>query len=107
MTGAWRCLFWVQSLLGSGHLRRAQLLADTFAAHGARVTLANGGPPGPWPAASGVTPLQLPPVVARDMEFSGLVDASGAAVSAQLRLGRESVAGTKLAGRDLGAEIVR
>ena len=31
MSRGWRCLFWVQSLLGSGHLRRAQLLADAFA----------------------------------------------------------------------------
>ena len=32
MSAPWRCLFWVQSLLGSGHLRRALLLAEAFAA---------------------------------------------------------------------------
>lgn len=77
----WRCLLWVQSLLGSGHLRRALLLAEAMAARGATVTLANGGLAGPWPATDGVTLVQLPPVVARDVTFSGLVDARGAPVT--------------------------
>ncbi len=84
MSRGWRCLFWVQSLLGSGHLRRAQLLADAFAAHGATVTLVNGGTSGPWPAAAGVQLVQLPPVTARGIDFGDLVDASGTSVTAAL-----------------------
>ena len=66
---AWRCLFWVQSLLGSGHLRRALLLAEAFAARGGEVTLANGGSPGPWAPAPGVRLVQLPPISARNARF--------------------------------------
>lgn len=79
-----RCLFWVQSLLGSGHLRRALLVAEAVAARGIAVTLVNGGLPGPWPAPAGVSVKQLPPIVARDITFSGLVDGTGADVSANL-----------------------
>jgi predicted glycosyltransferase len=86
---SWRCLFWVQSLLGSGHLRRAQLLADALAAEGAAVTLVNGGPPGPWPTAPGVEPVQLPPIAASDGGFRDLVDATGAPVSPALRAQRQ------------------
>ncbi len=74
---SWRCLIWVQSLLGSGHLRRAMLLADALAARGVEVVLANGGPPGPWPSAEGVSLVQLPVLVAKDTSFSGLVDGTG------------------------------
>ena len=77
MSGSWRCLFWVQSLLGSGHLRRALLLAQAFAARGAVVTLVNGGRAGPWPAPEGVRMVQLPPVTTRNGDFGDLVDAAG------------------------------
>ena len=76
----WRCLFWVQSLLGSGHLRRALLVAEACAAQGAAVTLVNGGPPGPWPAAAGVDIVQMPPLVADGVDFRALVDPTGGSV---------------------------
>lgn len=74
----WRCLFWVQSLLGAGHLRRALILAEAMAAEGASVTLANGGLPGPWPRPSGVEIVQLPPILARNPDLHDLVDLAGA-----------------------------
>ncbi|HEX6011038.1 MAG TPA: glycosyltransferase [Geminicoccaceae bacterium] len=89
MSGGWRCLFWVQSLLGSGHLRRAMLVAEAFAARGAAVTLVNGGPPGPWPAGPDVRLVQLPPIVAKDARFSDLVDASGASATPALHAERQ------------------
>ena len=89
MTKPWRCLFWVQSLLGSGHLRRALLLAEAFAARGAEVTLANGGAPGPWAPAPGVRMVQLPSITARDADFSDLVDASGGPVAPVVRSERQ------------------
>ncbi|MFZ1429825.1 MAG: glycosyltransferase, partial [Geminicoccaceae bacterium] len=87
----WRCLFWVQSLLGSGHLRRALLVAEAMAARGIAVTLVNGGPPGPWPAPAGVSLEQLPPIVARDFTFSGLVGVTGVDVSADLWRKRQRI----------------
>ena len=81
---AWRCLFWVQSLLGAGHLRRALLLAGAFAERGAVVTLVNGGPPGPWPAPAGVALVQLPPIAAKAADFHNLVDGTGTPVTAAL-----------------------
>jgi predicted glycosyltransferase len=84
----WRCLFWVQSLLGSGHLRRALLLADALARRNVAVTLVNGGLPGPWPAGEGVTLVQLLPIVAKDPHFQALIDASGAPVAEALRAER-------------------
>ncbi len=87
----WRCLFWVQSLLGSGHLRRALLVAEALAARGIDVTLVNGGQPGPWPARAGVNLEQLPPIVARDITFSGLVDSTGTDVSADLWRERQRI----------------
>jgi predicted glycosyltransferase len=89
MRGRWRCLFWVQSLLGSGHLRRALLLAEAIAARGGEVTLANGGPASPWQTANSVRLVQLPPVTAKDAVFSDLVDADGRSVGEELRTERQ------------------
>lgn len=72
---AWRCLFWVQSLLGTGHLRRALTLAEAMAEGGIEVCLVNGGPSGAWPVPDGVTLVQLPPIVAADGDFRRLVAA--------------------------------
>jgi len=70
-----RVLFWVQHLLGTGHLKRAATLARALAARGLEVTLASGGPPAPWLVPDGVDLVQLPWVRARDLAFSALVDA--------------------------------
>ena len=40
-----RVLFWVQHLLGTGHLRRALTVSAAMAERGLAVTLASGGPP--------------------------------------------------------------
>jgi predicted glycosyltransferase len=93
----WRCLFWVQSLLGSGHLRRALLLAEAFAARGGEVTLANGGSPGPWAPAPRVRLVQLPPISARNGDFGDLVDASGSPVTSALRIERQQTLTSLLA----------
>jgi predicted glycosyltransferase len=70
-----RVLFWVQHLLGTGHLKRAATVARALAERGLEVTLASGGPPAPWLAPAGVELVQLPSVRARDLAFSALVDA--------------------------------
>lgn len=64
----------VQHLLGTGHARRAAVLARALEAQGFSVTVASGGPPIPdldWGAAK---VIQLPALRARDMGFKDLVD---------------------------------
>jgi predicted glycosyltransferase len=67
-------LFWVQHLLGSGHLKRAAILAQAIASQGLRVVVASGGPPAPWLLPEGVELVQLPPVRAGDLTFAQLID---------------------------------
>jgi predicted glycosyltransferase len=67
-------LFWVQHLLGSGHLRRAATLARAIAGQSLRVVVASGGPPAPWLLPDGVELVQLPPVRANDLTFAHLLD---------------------------------
>lgn len=67
-------LFYVQHLLGIGHLRRAATLARAMAESGASVTLASGGPPVDDIAAGRARLVQLPPTKAADLSFTELVD---------------------------------
>src|SRR5947207_7558342 len=72
-----RVLFYVQHLLGIGHLARASRLAAALSAEGFAVTVVTGGMkvegfPGP-----GIDVVAMPPVKARDAEFSDIVDANG------------------------------
>ncbi len=80
-----RVLVYVQHLLGTGHLRRAVLLADAMARAGLAVTLVSGGLPVPGLVPSGARWVQLPPVAAADTSFKSLVDAHGEPVDDGLR----------------------
>ena len=67
--------FYVQHLLGIGHLRRAELLAHALAAHGFDVVVLSGGLPvvgEDWGAARIV---RLPPARAAGVDFKSLIDA--------------------------------
>jgi len=72
-----RVLFWVQQLLGSGHLKRAATLAGAMADEGLEVTLAAGGMPAPFVPKRRVEVVQLPAIRASDPSFAQLVDAGG------------------------------
>lgn len=72
--------FYVQHLLGIGHLKRATTLASALAAGGLEVTFASGGPAVPGIAPKGVRLVQLPAASAADLGFRNLVDESGRAV---------------------------
>ena len=52
MSGVWRCLFWVQSLLGSGHLRRALAAGRRVRGAGRRGRPGQWRPAGAWPRRS-------------------------------------------------------
>jgi len=74
---AGRVFFYVQHLLGIGHLKRAATLASALAAAGLEVTFASGGPAVPGIAPEGARRVQLPPASAADLGFRTLVDESG------------------------------
>jgi predicted glycosyltransferase len=80
-----RILFWVQHLLGTGHLKRAATVASALARQGLKVTLVSGGPPAPWLASEGIEVVQLPWIRARDLAFSALVDADDRPLDDALR----------------------
>jgi predicted glycosyltransferase len=65
-----RVFFYVQHLLGIGHLKRAATLAQAVRAAGFDVTLASGGEP-----VEGIPVLQLPPASSPD--FKQLLDETG------------------------------
>jgi predicted glycosyltransferase len=84
MTG--NVLFYVQHLLGIGHLRRALRLVAAMAEEGLAVTLVTGGEKVPEIAVAGARRVvQLPPIRTRDADFHDLVDAAGAPVDDRLR----------------------
>ena len=78
-----RVFFYVQHLLGIGHLKRAATLARALAAEGLDVTLASGGVPVPAIATGGARLVQLPPASAADGGFKKLLDANGREIDAK------------------------
>ena len=67
--------FYVQHLLGIGHLRRSVAIANSIARNGIPVHLASGGSPvANLNLDCDVDLIQLPPVRARDGDFTDLVD---------------------------------
>src|SRR5688572_4523838 len=69
-----RAFFYVQHLLGIGHLRRTAAIANATAARGVEVTLASGGLRVPDLNLHGVRFVQLPSAAAADLSFKSLVD---------------------------------
>jgi len=68
-----KVFFYVQHLLGIGHLKRAATLVRALRAAGFDVTLASGG----RSVAGIAVDVQLPPAHAADITFNGLVDEAG------------------------------
>ncbi|AYD03332.1 glycosyltransferase [Neorhizobium sp. NCHU2750] len=72
-----RVLFYVQHLLGIGHIARASLVASALAADGFEVTMVTGGLPVPGFPGPGIRHVRLLPEVTSREGFSGLQDADG------------------------------
>jgi predicted glycosyltransferase len=71
-------LFYVQHLLGIGHVRRAFRLAEAVARKGIKVTLVSGGePPVETLGAEFARIVQLAPIKSQDATFKNLVDPNG------------------------------
>ncbi len=87
MTGS--VLFYVQHLLGIGHLQRALSLVDAIAREDITVTLVLGGEPPPWSISVRAERIvQLAPVRARDASFKELVGPGGQPIDQNLQQAR-------------------
>ncbi|WP_426238639.1 glycosyltransferase family protein [Pararhizobium sp. DWP1-1-3] len=72
-----RAFFYVQHLLGIGHLARASRIARALAEDGFDVTVVTGGTPVTGFPGPLVHHVALPPITAGDAGFSGLADIDG------------------------------
>ena len=85
-----RILFYVQHLLGTGHLKRAVMLIDAMRDLGLDVYLLNGGlETVDIPKDDRV--VQLPPLRARDQQFTVLVDAAGDEIDTRWKENRRQI----------------
>lgn len=82
-----RVLFYVQHLLGTGHLKRAALLQRAMLESGLDAVLVSGGLAAPEVTAAERI-VQLPPIRAQDHTFNQLVDAVGNPVDDGFRADR-------------------
>lgn len=80
-----RVLFYVQHLLGIGHVKRAATLARALSGRGIEVTLVSGGEAVPVLDDSGMDFVQLPSVRASDRSFGALVDGDGNEIGEELQ----------------------
>ena len=72
-----RILFYVQHLLGIGHLARASRIAMALQQHGAAITMVTGGLPVAGFPPPGLETIALPALQTAGEGFSGLADAQG------------------------------
>ena len=77
-------LFYVQHLLGIGHLRRTLAIAQACLEEGLDVRVVSGGIPVKQEMFKAVRVHQLPPVKSADLSFSSIVDQDGLPVTSQL-----------------------
>ena len=91
MKEAPRVLFYVQHLLGIGHLKRAATLVRALDRRGATVTLVSGGPAVPGLEIGAARLVQLPPVIAGDRSFKVLVDEAGRPIDQAMRETRRAL----------------
>ncbi|MEX0810530.1 MAG: glycosyltransferase [Dongiaceae bacterium] len=85
-----KLLFWVQHLLGIGHLRRAAALTHALATDGFAVTVVSGGMKVPELDLGPVDLIQLAPARAADSSFAGIVDENGRAIDDAWREARRA-----------------
>ncbi len=81
-------VFYVQHLLGIGHLRRSAAIVRALGAAGVKVVLVSGGLPVPGLDVGAAKLVQLPPLQSLDEHFSGLVDHRGEATDDAWRAAR-------------------
>jgi predicted glycosyltransferase len=85
-----KALFWVQHLLGIGHIKRTATLARAMAAAGLDVAIASGGLPVANLRLGGARLCQLPGVRAADLYFKDLRDQNDRPIDDAWRAGRKA-----------------
>jgi predicted glycosyltransferase len=85
-----RVLFYVQHLLGIGHLKRAEILAEAMAAVGLDVTVAYGGHPIEEVRFTNVKVAQLPPATIANEVFTELLGENGQPIDDAWRSARRA-----------------
>ncbi len=86
-----KVFFWVQHLLGIGHLKRTATLSRGFRRAGMEVTIVSGGHEVPGLDIADAKLLQLPPVRAADKYFKVLIDETGAEIDDAFRARRRDL----------------
>ena len=86
-----KVFFWVQHLLGIGHLKRTATLSRAFRRAGMEVTIVSGGHEVPGLDIADAKLLQLPPVRAADKYFKVLIDETGAEIDDAFRVRRRDL----------------
>ncbi len=86
-----RVFFYVQHLLGIGHLRRATLIARAMRHVGLEVDFISGGAPVADLDLAGARFLQLPSAVSADSGFSNLLDGAGRPIDDSWRARRRQI----------------
>ncbi|MDX1402081.1 MAG: hypothetical protein R3245_09180, partial [Kiloniellales bacterium] len=87
---AWDVLFYVQHLLGIGHLQRAAVLANALHRDGLRVRVVMGGPEVEQVSFEGPDVVALPAIRALDESFT-LVDENGECIDRTFKDRRRSI----------------
>jgi predicted glycosyltransferase len=85
-----RVFFYVQHLLGIGHLRRAAAITRALERQGLAVAFVAGGEPVPGLDLGGAEMISLPPARAGDSGFNSIVDADGRPIDDAWRERRRS-----------------
>jgi predicted glycosyltransferase len=101
-----RVFFYVQNLLGIGHLRRAAVLAKVMAGAGLAVDFVAGGFPVPGLDLGGARLVQLPPVRSADERFSALLDQEGRPIDEAWRTRRRAALLEAFAASDPDALLI-
>jgi len=86
-----RILFYVQHLLGIGHLKRAATLARAMEAEGLSVTIVSGGKDVPGLDIGKSEFVQLPPMRSKDEHFEVMLDDDDNPVDDSLREDRKAL----------------
>ena len=86
-----KVFFYVQHLLGIGHLARASRIAAAMVEDGFEVTMVTGGMPVPGFPAPGVRHVALPAILAGDTGFSGITDEHGKPVDDAFKARRKAL----------------